>query len=122
MPELLVAHREEFAERKVRVKVVDGREVGIFQLADGEFRAYENTCPHAGGPVCQGRLMPRVQERLGEDRSSLGLCFSKEQVNIVCPWHGYEYDVRTGAHQGDAGLVLTACELRVDGDRIFLVT
>ncbi|HYF20926.1 MAG TPA: Rieske 2Fe-2S domain-containing protein [Ramlibacter sp.] len=121
MAEVLVGTLAEFADRKVRVKVVEGREIGIFALPDGAFRAYENVCPHAGGPVCQGRLMPRVEERLAPDRSSLGLCFSKEQVNIVCPWHGYEYDVRTGVHQGHGGLRLLSYEVRVDGGRIFLV-
>jgi len=119
--EVLFGTLAEFADRKVRVKVVEGREIGIFALPDGAFRAYENVCPHAGGPVCQGRLMPRVEERLAPDRSSLGLCFSKEQVNIVCPWHGYEYDVRTGVHQGHGGLRLLSYEVRVDGGRIFLV-
>ena len=40
MPEILVATRGEFADRKVRVKVVDGREVGIFLLADGQFQQF----------------------------------------------------------------------------------
>jgi nitrite reductase/ring-hydroxylating ferredoxin subunit len=39
--------------------VVDcgGTSIGIFRL-DGVLHAYENLCPHAGGPVCQGLMIP----------------------------------------------------------------
>ena len=39
--------------------------------------------------------MNRVVERLDEDERSLGDDFCDE-LHIVCPWHGYAYDVRTG--------------------------
>jgi nitrite reductase/ring-hydroxylating ferredoxin subunit len=119
MAEVLAGSTAEFGERDIRVKVVEGREIGIVRLGD-EFFAYENVCPHAGGPVCQGRLMGRVEEQIAEDRTSLGACFSRRDVNIVCPWHGYEYDVRTGQHQAHAGLRLKRFELRLDGDRIYV--
>ena len=67
--------------------------------------AWENRCAHAGGPVCQGKLMNRVVERLDAGKRSLGDDFSDE-LHIVCPWHGYEYDVRTGEHPADSRLRL----------------
>lgn len=121
MAEAKAGRVEEFADRQLRVRVIEGREVGIVRIGD-EFHAWENRCAHAGGPVCQGRLMPRVEERLGEDRASQGQCFSATQVNIVCPWHGYEFDARTGAHQGDARLKLRRFPLRViEGDLLVTV-
>jgi len=79
---------------------IDGTEIGVFRV-DGELRAWRNMCVHAGGPVCQGKMIHRVVERLDEDRRSLGDDFGPA-LHIVCPWHGYEFDLRTGAHPGDA--------------------
>lgn len=117
--ELRVASRSEIGERGLRVKVVDGREIGIFRLGD-EFFAYENICPHAGGPVCQGKLMGRIEEQIAADKTSHGANFSKRDVNIVCPWHGYEYDVRTGVHQAHSALKLTRFAVRLSGDDILV--
>ena len=47
--------------------VVDAsdRTIGIFRI-DGKLYAYENRCPHQGGPVCQGMVTPGVVELLDE--------------------------------------------------------
>lgn len=119
MAEILMGFKTDFDTQDVRVMVVEGREIGIFRLED-EFYAYENVCPHAGGPVCQGRLMPRVEEKLSDDKTSQGQCFSRTNIHIVCPWHGYEYDIRTGQHQAHDRLKLTRFDLRLDGDRILV--
>ena len=101
---IVVGLKEDVLEGGRVVVDVDGVEVGIFRI-DGRLYAWENRCVHAGGPVCQGKLMPRVVERLDAGRRSLGDDFSDE-LHIVCPWHGYEYDVRTGEHPADARLRL----------------
>ena len=51
-----------FAPVALTVVEVDGTAVGVFCL-DGKFTAFENVCPHMGGPVCQGKIIARVQER-----------------------------------------------------------
>ncbi len=100
MSDAIVAALTEDVLEGGRVVVdVEGVEIGIFRL-DGRLYAWENRCAHFGGPVCQGALMPRVVERLDEHKRSLGDDFA-EQLHIVCPWHGYEYDVRTGEHPAD---------------------
>src|SRR5262245_58236514 len=81
---------------RIVVKVQDV-EVGIFRLGD-EFFAYENRCPHLDGPVCQGKILPLALEAVAEDRTSTGRVFSKTKFNIICPWHGFEFDIRTGVH------------------------
>ena len=101
---VVVAVKEDVLEGGRVVVDVDGMEIGIFRL-DGKLYAWENRCVHAGGPVCQGKLMNRVVERLDAGKRSLGDDFS-EELHIVCPWHGYEYDVRTGEHPADSRLRL----------------
>ena len=71
--------------------------VGIFRFK-GELYAYENVCAHQGGPVCQGRLVHRVVEVIDEGKRTTGMRFDEDQLHIVCPWHGAEYNVVTGVH------------------------
>lgn len=94
MNEIMVGELREFAEGGYRVLRVDDFEFGIFRQG-GRLTAYENYCPHDGGPVCQGKVIPRVEEELASDQTSRGLRFS-DRRNIVCPWHGWEFDIRTG--------------------------
>jgi nitrite reductase/ring-hydroxylating ferredoxin subunit len=107
-----------FSDPGRRIIAVAGVEVGVFKL-DGEFRAYENICPHMGGPACQGKVIPKVEEVISSDRTSCGLAFSKSRVNVVCPWHGYEFDIRTGRHAGHSRYRLRPVKVRVEnGDVI----
>ena len=101
-------------------KLIDsaGTEVGVFRLGD-EFFAYENVCPHVGGPACQGKIIAKVEEVIAPDRTSKGLEFSKTKINVVCPWHGYEFDIRTGRHHGNQRYRLKPVKVRVEkGDVI----
>jgi nitrite reductase/ring-hydroxylating ferredoxin subunit len=121
MREVSLGPASAFTDPGRRVVEIDGVEVGVFRL-DGKFTAYENICPHMGGPVCQGKVLPRVVEEVAADRRSNGMAFSKSQTNIVCPWHGYEFDIRTGRHQGHQRLRLRALEVRIaDGDVFVLL-
>ena len=103
-----------------KVVEVDGVAIGVFRR-NGSFTAYENVCPHMGGPVCQGKVIARVEERVAEDKTSLGFSFSKEQTNIVCPWHGYEFDISTGQHQGNPRLRLRPVRISVVEDELVVV-
>ena len=121
MREVVLGPVADFADPGRKVVDVDGVEVGVFHVK-GQFTAYLNLCPHQGGPVCQGKILPRVEEKVGADRQSHGMNFSKTQTNIVCPWHGYEFDIATGRHQGNPRLRLRPIEVRVsDGDVILMV-
>ena len=79
--------------------VVDAGEktIGVFRF-QGRLHAYENTCPHMGGPVCQGLIIPAVNEVLDEQRASTGFAFDEGDLRVVCPWHGFEFSIQTGCH------------------------
>ena len=69
---------------------VNGRAVVVFNL-DGEFFALNNRCPHKGGSLCHGKLSGLVQSsEPGEYR------YSRRGEIIRCPWHSWEFDIRTG--------------------------
>lgn len=86
---------------KVVVEVDDGLQIGVFRLGDDIF-AWKNVCPHQGGPVCQGRIYNKVLEVLDADMKSRGRDYDEATTHIVCPWHGLEFNVRTGEFAGAA--------------------
>ena len=104
---VVVAKSEDLPEGGRRVVAIEGHEIGIFRI-DGELHAWENYCVHAGGPVCQGLMIQRIVEVLDDEKRSLGDDFSPSDLHIVCPWHGYEYNVRTGEHPADPRIRLRA--------------
>ena len=76
------------------------RTIGIFRVG-GSLHAWDNICPHQGGPVCQGTILPRVVEKLAADsKASTGFAFDSGDLHIVCPWHGFEFTISTGRHAG----------------------
>jgi nitrite reductase/ring-hydroxylating ferredoxin subunit len=74
-----------------------------------------------GGPACQGKMMPKVEEVIADDRTSKGMAFSKTQINIVCPWHGFEFDMRTGRHVGYSPMRLRGYPVKVRDGAIYVV-
>lgn len=90
-----IGDAQDFSQAGRTLVKVGEREVMVFAV-NGEWFAYENRCPHAGGPVCEGRIMPRVTTDIHADGTVGHPRFSSEQINVVCPWHGWEFDLRTG--------------------------
>lgn len=119
MPELYVGNEAEFEEEGCKIVALGDVEIGVFRV-HGDFYAYRNVCAHRGGPVCQGRIMRKVEEILGEDKTSQGLRFSEEHVHIVCPWHGFEYDLKTGVHPGDSGVRLRKHKVEVRNGEVYV--
>ena len=67
-----------------------GRAIVVFNLG-GEFFALGNKCPHRGGSLCHGSLTGLVESsEPGEYR------YSRRGEIIRCPWHSWEFDIRTG--------------------------
>jgi nitrite reductase/ring-hydroxylating ferredoxin subunit len=115
----LIGDSQTVGERGRIVVNVAGLTIGVFRLA-GSLFAYENVCVHQGGPVCQGRLVPRVQEALDERKVSLGMKFDASDLHVVCPWHGFEYSVRTGRHPGDMRRRLRSFPVSEESGQIYV--
>lgn len=117
--DVVVAGLADLQARGRIVVEVDGVEVGLYFHA-GEVRAWHNVCPHQGGPVCQGKIMPRTVQPVREDRKSGGPAFHPADRNIVCPWHGFEFDILTGRHPADGRVGLRGVPVRVVGDEVMV--
>ena len=119
MPECFVAKAAELRDGDRRIVVSGKHEVGVF-FKDGNYYAYSNYCLHAGGPACEGILVNKVVDIIAPDRTYEGQTFSDE-LHFVCPWHGYEYDIKTGECAADRRLKLRKYEVVRRGDDVFVV-
>lgn len=93
----VVARVEEVQPGKPLVRQIKGRQVGIFNV-DGEFYALHNRCPHQGAELCRGRITHLVQAKLAGEIET-----SRHGEILKCPWHGWEFDIRTGQSWCDPG-------------------
>jgi nitrite reductase (NADH) small subunit len=107
----------DIADGDHRVFMVGTLEFGVFRNGE-QVVAWESRCPHAGGPVCQGRIYKRVTEKIGEDHKSQGMFFTDTR-QIVCPWHGYEFEVATGRHPSDHNVRLKPVDVAVREGQIY---
>ena len=65
--------------------------VGVIRLRDGTLKAVLNRCPHKGAPICRG-----VVGGTWPPSAPGELAFDRDGEVLVCPWHGFEYDLRDG--------------------------
>lgn len=76
---------------------VEDHEIALFNC-EGSYYAIDNTCTHQGGPLCEGDL---------------------EGNKVICPWHGAEFDVKTGnVVAPPAEESVKSYRVEVDGDSI----
>jgi nitrite reductase/ring-hydroxylating ferredoxin subunit len=92
-----VAKTNEINPGEGKLIEVEGHEIALFNC-DGTYYAIDNTCTHQGGPLCEGDL---------------------KGDSVICPWHGAEFDVKTGNVLGPpAEESVKSYRVQVDGDSI----
>lgn len=121
MAEVFVARAAEIADGGRRIVKHGPHSIGVFRW-DNQFYAYSNICVHQGGPACEGVIMHKVEDIIGEDRTWQGQRFSPTEVHFVCPWHGYEFDMRTGECVPDRRLKLRRYKVVQRGEDVYVVT
>ena len=120
MAEIFVCAQSEMKDGdRMIVRTTAGKEVGVFFHA-GDYYGYSNYCVHAGGPACEGIMIPRVLDLVDKDRKQVGQDFGTE-MHFVCPWHGYEYDLKSGECIGNRKLKLRKYEVTVREGNIYVV-
>lgn len=86
----VVATAQEIPEGGRKLVTVRGRPIAIFNLK-GEYYGMLNKCPHQGGPMCEGLITGlREAPQPGE------YIYSRKGEILRCPWHGWEFDIKTG--------------------------
>jgi nitrite reductase (NADH) small subunit len=101
---------EQFPEQAVTVVEADGREIGIVRW-HGEVHALANLCTHQRGPLCRGTLSGRLAA------SEPGELELREDAPVLaCPWHGWEFDVRTGKAIWDERFAVRTYAAAIEGD------
>ena len=73
---------------------VDGLVLAVFNAGSGRYHAVSGSCPHEGGPLAEGVLRG--------DR-------------VMCPWHGFDFDVGSGACGASPDLSVDVYPVRVAG-------
>jgi nitrite reductase (NADH) small subunit len=66
---------------------------------NGAITAMDNVCLHMGGPLGQGYI---------------------EGNKIVCPWHGWEYDPKTGEVAGDPKSKLAVYPIKIENGDVMV--
>jgi 3-phenylpropionate/trans-cinnamate dioxygenase ferredoxin subunit len=90
---------------------LDGLSIGVFNV-HGRFVVVLNVCPHELAPVCLGRLGGIV-------RPGQWVCGREGEI-LACPWHGWEFDLLTGACLTDKRR-LRLYEVTVEDDQIIVM-
>jgi len=76
----------------------EGRVFALFNV-DGEISVIDGICPHQGGPLADGLL---------------------EGTTVTCPWHGWQFDVRTGRTPLGPKIKQAIYEVRIDGQDVLV--
>jgi nitrite reductase/ring-hydroxylating ferredoxin subunit len=91
-----VARADEIPPGELKHVEVDGAAIALANV-NGEVYAVEGHCLHLQGPLGEGHL---------------------EHAVLTCPWHGWQYDVRTGLNEFDHAIRLRTYEVRVEDGEV----
>jgi nitrite reductase/ring-hydroxylating ferredoxin subunit len=92
-----VAETTELNPGEGKMVEVEGKSLALFN-ADGTYYAIDNTCLHRGGPLGEGELEGQV---------------------VTCPWHGWRYDVSTGANVNNPAVKVACFPVTMEGTSVF---
>ena len=92
----VVLHKDALKPGEVTEVIIAGTAIALSNV-DGKFYATSSTCPHADGPLAEGDLDGGI---------------------LVCPYHGWGFDVKTGACQTNPDILLPTYEALLEGDGV----
>jgi nitrite reductase (NADH) small subunit/3-phenylpropionate/trans-cinnamate dioxygenase ferredoxin subunit len=98
MPFLRTAKKDEIPPGTIREFDIDGKNIALANV-DGKLFAINNICLHRGGPLGEGELEGQV---------------------VVCPWHGWKYDVTTGKLTTNPTVGVQCYAVEIRGDDIYV--
>ena len=110
---------DEIPDRGGVLAHVGDREIGVFKYRS-ELLAYDNRCIHQGGPICTGEILGATKVELDDDKRVVNVELDEDQMRIVCPWHGWEYDLASGEAAHDRRLRLRRFPITVEDGVVYL--
>jgi nitrite reductase/ring-hydroxylating ferredoxin subunit len=90
MRRFVVGRADQLEDGERMLVSINGRSIGIFRQ-DGAFYALLNRCPHQGAELCKGDLVGVLESSTPDE-----VRFDPDRRLLVCPWHGWEFDITTG--------------------------
>ncbi len=76
----------------------EGRVYALYNV-DGVISAINGICPHQGGPLADGQV---------------------QGTTVTCPWHGWQFDIRTGKTPLGSKIKQEVYEVRVEGHDVLV--
>lgn len=99
MPQFVkVTSKSEVPNNQGKVIEIGGQQIAVFNV-DGTFCAINNTCPHRGGPLGEGDL---------------------EGTVVTCPWHGWQFDVKTGVNPVNPAACVKTFPCKAEGSDLWV--
>ena len=100
MPEFVrIAGRSELPSDNEAREFMVGERVICVANVEGVFSALDNVCVHRGGPLGQGVVL---------------------DGKLVCPWHGWMYDPKSGEATHSPAAKVAVYPLKIEGDDVLV--
>jgi ferredoxin-nitrite reductase len=79
--------------------VVQGKSLALFLHGDGRIFAIDSVCPHAGGPLEEGKM---------------------DKCEVICPLHDYRFDLATGRCSTDPESVVKTYPVMIEENQVWV--
>jgi 3-phenylpropionate/trans-cinnamate dioxygenase ferredoxin subunit len=117
----LVGKMTEFTPGSKKIIEAGGKSIGVYQV-NGQYYAIRSLCPHQGAPLCSGITTSYVTST-GPGHFE----FEKEGEVVRCPWHQWEFDIKTGCMIVDPKMrtmtydvTVERYDVSIDEDQVFV--
>jgi nitrite reductase/ring-hydroxylating ferredoxin subunit len=95
-----IAKKSDFKEGVGQLFEISGKQIAVFKKS-GEFFALHNLCEHRGGPLVEGAI---------------------DANDVVCPWHAWAFDLRTGVCSHNSRLSQQVFNLKTEHGDLYVET
>lgn len=97
---VLVGRLDELTDGATTLVTARGRKIALTRVGDEVF-AMRDACPHRAGPLSDGRV-------------------SAARLELICPWHFFRFDLRTGASITNPALVNETYPVVIDNGNVYV--
>lgn len=98
--DVLVCRLDELQDGQAKLVTARGRKIALTRIADEVF-AMRDACPHKAGPLSDGKV-------------------SAARGELICPWHFFRFNLRTGASITNPEMVNETYPARVEDGNVYV--